>query len=290
MTATDWHQVTPRECYADYYTVGRHLEEVCGPPPAGAVSDEYWGRADADSIRSRHVRWWGCDNGETGVYIDGMQHSDGRLERGISLWLGDHSGITISHGAAVALIAQLQEATTRWDLGDRMTTTTPPATAVDPSTALTIPLSEFDRGILLSLLQKLHESNIRNRSPRGPLPPKLPLVECAPWCDRGDGHPDCYGTSDQACWSPSEYIDFSLEPVLEEGETTFPQRIGVMARREPDTTGAVYLHLDSIKLHGPIPSPYEYLDHSVNLTPGEARALGAALFREAARLEEGGTG
>ena len=115
MTATDWHEVTPRDGYIDYVTVGNYLEETCGPPPAGAVSDEYWGEADENGVRHRAVRWWGRDDGQTSVYIDGTQYSDGRVERGISLWLGDHSGITITRSAAADLIAELQEAVALWE-------------------------------------------------------------------------------------------------------------------------------------------------------------------------------
>ncbi|MDT5092786.1 MAG: hypothetical protein QOH60_2149 [Mycobacterium sp.] len=120
--------------------------------------------------------------------------------------------------------------------------------------------------------------------------PRMPLVECAPWCEYGDGHPNCFGRSDQACWSPSEYVSFSLMPVHHEGSDDFPQQIGVMVRREPDTAGAVYLHLNDIKLWDGIPWPHNFLDLSLNLTPDEAKQLGNALIREAELLQSNGTG
>ena len=111
--------VTPRDGCIDYVIVGEHLEAQCGPPPAGATSDEYWGPANADGVRHRHVRWWGRDynEAEVSVYIDGTQHSDGRVERGITLLLGDNDAVTatISLQAAAVLIEGLQEAVARWD-------------------------------------------------------------------------------------------------------------------------------------------------------------------------------
>lgn len=154
-------------------------------------------------------------------------------------------------------------------------------------------LSNSDRAMVLSLYQKITERNAqllawdreRLLSRHDEPAEHLPLVECAPWCDRADGHPECFHKSDQACWSPSEYVTFSLEPVLEEGKTIFPQQIGVMVRREPDTAGAVYLHLNDIPFAGISPSPYEFLDQNVNLTPDEAIRLGKALIREAELLQ-----
>jgi hypothetical protein len=117
MTATDWHEVTPRDDYIDYVIVGKYLEEKCGPPPEGAKSDDYWGAADSNGVRSRAVRWWGRDDYDTSVYIDGTQYSDGRVERGITLYLGDNETVTITISAesAANLTAALQEALTRWD-------------------------------------------------------------------------------------------------------------------------------------------------------------------------------
>jgi hypothetical protein len=157
--------------------------------------------------------------------------------------------------------------------------------------SINIPLDHEDADVVLSLLQKLHvaaqvrEQHRARAAARGARP-KLPAVECAPWCDTGDGHPDCFGASDQACWSVSEYVGLSL-PEYRDMHPHTP-RVGVMARREPGTEGAVRVHLDEIRIRGPIPSPWDVLDENVDLTPSEARALGTALLREAARLA--GTG
>jgi hypothetical protein len=110
----------------------------------------------------------------------------------------------------------------------------------------------------------------------------MPPVKCTPWCEDADGHPDCFFTEDQNCWSPATYVDLSLEPVQVEGKNKFPQQLGVMARRRSDGRRHVYLHLCEIKLHGShIPYPYNYLDHSVNMTSDEAEALGRALLEYA---------
>lgn len=139
-----------------------------------------------------------------------------------------------------------------------------------------------------SLIDKLHDRHVRvERMRREAINREmLPPVECAPWCEKGDGHPNCFHESDQACWSPDEYVGLSLEPVIEEGDTIFPQQIGVMVRREPDTAGAVYLHLSDIPFQGISPSPYDFLDQSLNLTPDEAIRLGKALNREANLLQD----
>ncbi len=106
----------------------------------------------------------------------------------------------------------------------------------------------------------------------------LPLVECKSWCEDGDGHPRQCFKSDQACWSPAQYVDLSLEPVIVEGDDRFPHQIGVMARQRPEEAGHVYLHLRDVKLYGPIPSPYDYLDHGLQLTTDEALRLAEALI------------
>ncbi|MDG4667985.1 hypothetical protein [Mycobacterium sp. 236(2023)] len=104
-----------------------------------------------------------------------------------------------------------------------------------------------------------------------------PVVECQPWCDTGDGHPDYYARRDQACWSPCEYLGMSLEERIEENDEQHMQRIGVHARQRPDEAGHVVVHLDGIKLSGPIPQPYNDLDHSLELTPDEALRLATML-------------
>ena len=109
----------------------------------------------------------------------------------------------------------------------------------------------------------------------------LAPVECHPWCDQGDGHPEQCFTSDQACWSPSDYVDLSLEPVHVERHAEFPQQIGVMARCLPDEPGHVYVHLWDIELHGSVPSPYKFLDHGLSLTVEEAERLAALLTASA---------
>lgn len=112
----------------------------------------------------------------------------------------------------------------------------------------------------------------------------LPEVECAPWCDQGDGHPMQYFSSDQSCWEPAEYVELSLE---EPAEVDYPQRVGVMARRRPNQDGHVLVHLDGMKVPGPNPFPYNApaqdnaLDHEVMFTADEAERLGRRLIASA---------
>ena len=111
----------------------------------------------------------------------------------------------------------------------------------------------------------------------------MPLVECAPWCENGDGHPDCFCREDQTCWSPSEYVTLSLERVHHEKSGVYPQQLGVMLHKQPDNPGTVYLHLQDVQVR----HPDNMLDHSLNLTPDEAIRLGKALIREAETLQSG---
>lgn len=114
--------------------------------------------------------------------------------------------------------------------------------------------------------------------------PFAPPVECAPWCENGDGHPTTFTRDDQKCWSRSQYIKLSLEPPVREADGEYPQTIGAMARREADGSGHVYVHLDGIKLSGAsIPWPYNILDHCVQLTAAEAEEL-AEVLRKFASL------
>lgn len=158
-------------------------------------------------------------------------------------------------------------------------------------TIVNIPLDSNDASIMLSLLQKLNDSALERRRHAAQSkgkdwpPPKLPAVECKPWCEDGDGHPDCYGASDQACWSPSDdYVELSLEPVITECSSRFPHRIGVNARQEPGR-GVVHIHLDGIHLGGPIPHPWDVLDHGLDLDPEEARRLGGWLLSAAGLID-----
>lgn len=122
----------------------------------------------------------------------------------------------------------------------------------------------------------------------------LPPVECAPWCEDGDGHPFAFGVSDQACWSPAEYVDFAQQrPYVQEDGQVFPQQIGIMARAVPGEPAHVYLHLNNIELRNrSIPWPHNVLDHDIRVTPNEAEELARVLFRysEIARSTPGDDG
>lgn len=44
----------------------------------------------------------------------------------------------------------------------------------------------------------------------------LPAAACAPWCEWRDGHADVRDREDQTCWSPSQRVDLSLYPPIED--------------------------------------------------------------------------
>lgn len=114
----------------------------------------------------------------------------------------------------------------------------------------------------------------------------LPPVECQPWCDIGDGHPQEWNRPDQACWTAGEYVDLSQEPPAEvDGDKVWPQTIGVLTRRRPGETAHVLVHLDGVRILGPIQYPYNILDHELLLTAEEAQRL-AALLTAAAELAQ----
>ncbi|WP_283604987.1 hypothetical protein [Mycolicibacterium poriferae] len=110
----------------------------------------------------------------------------------------------------------------------------------------------------------------------------MPPVECAPWCDYGDGHPGETCRGDQTCWSIVEYVDLSLEATAADSDGD-SQQIGAMAYRDADEAPGVYLHLSGIKIHGPIPWPHNFLDRGLRMTVHEAEALSRTLA-EAAKL------
>lgn len=109
--------------------------------------------------------------------------------------------------------------------------------------------------------------------------PYAPPVECAPWCEDGDGHPDEHNREDQKCWSPSEYVKLTADNSAED----FDPQIGVMTRQHPDEPAFVHLHLYDIELPGLLPSPWNQLDRGLDLTADEADHL-AYLLTAAAEL------
>lgn len=104
----------------------------------------------------------------------------------------------------------------------------------------------------------------------------VPAIECAPWCEYGDGHPDSFCREDQTCFSPASYVDLTLQPVTLDAGGVWPERLGVMARRDHAST-VVYLHMQDLRVF----SDDRLLDHSVNLTPEEAERLAASLIATA---------
>lgn len=114
--------------------------------------------------------------------------------------------------------------------------------------------------------------------------PRMPAIECAPWCADHDGHLNEWCREDQVCWSPAEYIDMSLREVHVEAAGEFPQSIGVMAHQDLEGT-VVYLHLRDIQICGG-----SLLDDSLHLTADEADRLADALRAQAELVRTGGNG
>lgn len=65
----------------------------------------------------------------------------------------------------------------------------------------------------------------------------VPLVECRPWCETGDGHPHEIFRDNQICCSPELRIEMSLEPpvplAVRRGNQTAPDRLDVYAEQKP---------------------------------------------------------
>ncbi|MCV7219853.1 DUF6907 domain-containing protein [Mycolicibacterium elephantis] len=107
----------------------------------------------------------------------------------------------------------------------------------------------------------------------------VPPIVCAPWCEYGDGHPNCFHRDDQSCWSESDYLELELEPVgVDVLGGPYPSRLGVAAHRPGgDAALQVYLHADLVQ---------GGIDVGVHLTAAEARKLAAELVRAAETIEE----
>jgi hypothetical protein len=109
-------------------------------------------------------------------------------------------------------------------------------------------------------------SNVPERSSR------VSPIDCAPWCEAGDGHPDAAVPADQYCTSISFPTLISREEqALYSDGTTRPAQATVYATRDEGEPAFVAL----VNQH----------DGSMQLTPGEAREL-AATLRHAAWLAE----
>lgn len=120
----------------------------------------------------------------------------------------------------------------------------------------------------------------------GPFPSIRP-IECAPWCQDGDGHALEPARTEQICWGDSHYVELSLEEVHveyygpEKPQKFWPSIIGPNAYRGYRELPCVYLHFT---LHEHRNS--RTLDDSCKLTAAEARELAAALVAVADEIDE----
>ena len=103
--------------------------------------------------------------------------------------------------------------------------------------------------------------------------PKMPPIECTPWCHNRDGHLNDWCREDQVCWSDATFVPSSLERKHGDKYGAYPPRLGVMARRDHEAA-VVYLHLNDILIRpGSWP---DLIDHRLSLTPNEADQLPGA--------------
>lgn len=106
------------------------------------------------------------------------------------------------------------------------------------------------------------------------LPSQLPAVDCAPWCRDGKGHVDEWHPSDQRCDSEGEVIGLSKYPLVKMASAEQPRSLDwveVHLTRQSD--GPTEIHVLREAEDG----------FMLNLTPAEAKMLGAALIAEAER-------
>src|SRR5258705_13307808 len=95
---------------------------------------------------------------------------------------------------------------------------------------------------------------------------------------RRDRHPNDWCREDQVCWSPATYVPLSRESIHGDKYGDYPQRLGLMARRDQEAT-VVCLHLNDILIRpGGWP---DVLDHCLSLTADEAEQLAGELLETA---------
>lgn len=95
----------------------------------------------------------------------------------------------------------------------------------------------------------------------------LPAVECAPWCQDGDGHTDALFVGDQFCMSETQRLELRAEQLQGFGQDEYGRSVldVALSRKAYSTRTLVDLvHSDR---------------HQISLTIDEAEALAAELDR-----------
>jgi hypothetical protein len=106
-------------------------------------------------------------------------------------------------------------------------------------------------------------------------------IECASWCEDGDGHPREVHRHDQNCWSPASYGTMTQGEFVQDSGCAYSSRIGVMLHRRWNEAGTVYVHLELID------DGRGEIDRGLRFTPDEARALAGQLIAQASILDGG---
>jgi hypothetical protein len=98
----------------------------------------------------------------------------------------------------------------------------------------------------------------------------VPLIQCQPWCEAGDGHPGEVFTEDQWCGSVHVEIPMSLSEPVEAGGILAYEFIWTNAEKDRGAEAVVNVGVGD--------------QPSVKLTPDEGRQLAAALVDQAERI------
>lgn len=112
----------------------------------------------------------------------------------------------------------------------------------------------------------MHASSTVVRAPSG-----LPPVECAPWCEDGNGHADAVAVEDQFCASAAEEVELLRQP------SEYPRELARLHTYLARERFEAEPHVQVVLQERPL----------VDLTVDEAAALAESLLRlvRAAREE-----
>ena len=105
----------------------------------------------------------------------------------------------------------------------------------------------------------------------------LPPVECAPWCEDGDGHPNAWHPADQWCGSPEVIVGLTRHALVDWSDDS--KRLDVARAYLVRERFAAVTHLNLT--HGD--------DSGMELTLEEAETFARGLLRLVETAREGGS-
>lgn len=99
------------------------------------------------------------------------------------------------------------------------------------------------------------------------IPVSLPPIECAPWCEDGNGHTDAHHPDDQYCIANGQDIELMREAPeqITPGGTYYRRTLSTSMQRDPFAEPFVTVGVDGL--------------FDVKLTRDESKALRKALER-----------